>query len=346
MGPTADQLVAEAIGAGTTFKSLSYRVQAEWYRCQKPRAHHTPANHTRDETDMNLPHGIVRLTANNAGPFTHTGTNTYLVGHNGGAAKSSALAVIDPGPADEAHAQAIITVAAGRPITHILLTPAHRDHVDGLARLKHVTGAKTYGFSRSHLAKPTGSPIPDSPSGNDYADWDFVPDVQLGHRDTIDLSGVTFEAIHTPGHAPDHLCFALKDTPVLFSGDHVMGWSTSVIAPPEGTMGHYLASLEILLTRPELHYLPGHGDPIDDGRRTARTYLIHRQMRETAILDAVRGGARTIPEIAAVVYSGIAPALLTAARLSVQAHVEHLSQKRHLTYSTPLTPDRLLSLSS
>ena len=305
---------------------------------------------------MTLPQGIICLTAGNAGPFTHHGTNTYLVGHR-------ALAVIDPGPHDETHTQAILAAAAGRPISHILLTHAHRDHVDGLARLQRLTGAASYGLGRANFTRPGGLDASANPSGSDYADWDFVPDVPLGNGATIKLADAAFEAIHTPGHAPDHLCFAHRDpappgdaaqasknalagTSVLFSGDHVMGWSTTVIAPPEGHMGDYLASLELLLARPELHYLPGHGGPIDDGRRTTRAYLLHRQMRETAVLAAIRGGARTIPAIAAIVYPGIAPPLLNAARLSVQAHVEHLGAKRLLTYRTPLTPDRLLALSS
>ena len=288
---------------------------------------------------MTLPHGIMRLTANNNGPFTQNGTNAYLVG-------STTLAVIDPGPEDEAHAQAILAAAAGRPVTHILLTHAHRDHVDGLARLQHLTGATTYGFGRTHQMRPTVMSDADSPSGSDYADWDFVPDVLLRNGESVTIGDAALTAIHTPGHAPDHLCFALKQSPVLFSGDHVMGWSTSVIAPPEGNMGEYLASLELMLARRETLYLPGHGEPVDDGCRTARAYLIHRQMRETAVLNAIRGGAGTIPAIAGIVYSGIAPHLLNAARLSVQAHVEHLCQKRLLTYSMPLTPDRLLALSS
>jgi glyoxylase-like metal-dependent hydrolase (beta-lactamase superfamily II) len=288
---------------------------------------------------MLLDHDVTRLTANNAGPFTHHGTNTYLVGR-------SAVGVVDPGPVDENHTQAIIAAAAGRPITHIFLTHAHRDHVDGLARLRDLTGATTYGAGRSSIGRSAALNRADSPSGSDFADWDFTPHIKLAHGDEVDVGGVRLAAMHTPGHAPDHLCFALLQTPVLFSGDHVMGWSTSVIAPPEGHMGQYMRSLESLLDRAETLYLPGHGDAIADGKRIARTYLIHRQMREKAILAAIKDGATTIPAIAAIVYSGIAPPLLNAARLSVQAHVAHLSEKGHLTYSYPLTPDRLLALSS
>jgi glyoxylase-like metal-dependent hydrolase (beta-lactamase superfamily II) len=286
------------------------------------------------------PHGILSLTANNASPFTGDGTNTYLIG-------GAVLAVIDPGPHDAAHTDAILAAAGGRPVTHILLTHAHRDHVDGLAELKRRTGAKTYGLGRprtqDRLIKQVGA---QSPSGGDFIDLDFVPDVHLEHGETVSLAGAILEAIHTPGHAPDHLCFSLVGTPALFSGDHVMGWNTSVIAPPEGHMGDYLRSLELLLARTETLYLPGHGGGIEDGLRTVRAYLLHRQMRENAVLAAVKRGAVTIPEIAAIVYSGIAPHLLNAARLSVQAHVEHLRERSLLTFEQPLTLDQPLALSS
>lgn len=275
-----------------------------------------------------LPDTIVQLTAGNAGPFTGRGTNTYLIG-------GASLGVIDPGPDDAAHTAAILSAARGRPITHILLTHAHRDHVDGLAALRQATGAATVGFGR---APSTGAELEDasrSPSGGDFVDRLFVPDLRLADGAAIEVGGVTLEAVHTPGHAPDHLCFAvMSDLPMLFSGDHVMGWSTSVIAPPEGHMGDYLRSLERLLRRPETLYLPGHGDAIRDGPRTARAYLLHRQMREQAVLTAVREGAASLPEITAIVYAGIAPNLLNAARLSVQAHVELLVEKQLVQFES------------
>jgi glyoxylase-like metal-dependent hydrolase (beta-lactamase superfamily II) len=264
---------------------------------------------------------IQKIVAGNAGPFTGAGTNTYLVGER-------ALAVIDPGPDEAAHQAATVRLAAGRPVTHILLTHAHRDHVDGLARLKALTGAITVGFGRGHAARPGSVETADSPSGGDYADWAFIPDMTVADGVIFQAGDMTFEAIHTPGHAPDHLCFALHGAePVLLSGDHVMGWSTSVIAPPEGHMGDYLRSLERLTARPEALYLPGHGDAIPDGARTARAYLLHRQMRENSVVQAIRGGAGSSREIAAIVYAGLDPKLLTAARLSVEAHVELLVEK-------------------
>ena len=277
---------------------------------------------------MPLPPHVIRLIAGNAGPFTGTGTNTYLVGEH-------ALAVIDPGPDEEAHIDAILRAARGRPITHILLTHTHRDHSDGLARLKLATGALTAGFGR---APPAAASIADaSPSGAEFIAWDFVPDLRLADGARIDAGDQHLTAVHTPGHAPDHLCFAKAGAiPVLFSGDHVMGWSTSVIAPPEGHMGAYLASLEKLLPRPEVFYLPGHGEAVADGPRTARAYLLHRQMREQAVLAAIQAGAHTFDTITDRVYAGIAPNLRNAARLSVQAHVDFLREKAML----PIDPSR------
>lgn len=272
----------------------------------------------------------VCLTAPNPGPFTGTGTNTYLVGRH-------TLAVIDPGPSDDAHLRTILAAARGRPITHILLTHAHRDHVDGLAALKAATGAATAGFGRNPAMRARAGTIADSPSGGDFIDWTFKPEQHLTHGDALVIDGLPLTAIHTPGHAPDHLCFALGGPrPVVFSGDHVMGWSTSVIAPPEGSMGDYLQSLEVLLAREEREYLPGHGPAIADGPRTARAYLLHRQMREQAILNAIKGGLATIASITGKVYDGLAPELMNAARLSVQAHLELLAAKRLVAFHGPL----------
>lgn len=273
---------------------------------------------------MSVPSPIIRLTAGNAGPFTGAGTNTYVVGEH-------ALAVIDPGPDEPAHIEAILRASAGRPVTHILLTHAHRDHADGIARLKQATGALTAGFGRA--GPPTASTADASPSGAEFIAWDFVPDRKLADGAVVAVGDLRLTAVHTPGHAPDHLCFALDGpTPVLFSGDHVMGWSTSVIAPPEGHMGYYLASLEKLLPRPEVRYLPGHGDAVADGLRTVRAYLLHRQMREQAVLDAIGGGAHNLDAITDRVYDGIAPDLRKAARLSVQAHVDFLREKAMLSF--------------
>ena len=267
----------------------------------------------------------VRVTAGNAGPFTGSGTNTYVLG------SGEARVVIDPGPHDPAHMAAIVAAAGGHPISYILVTHAHRDHVDGLAALKAATGAATYGYGRAPRLPGAVHPASESPSGGDFVDDGLVLDHLLRDGDVVTAPGIALTAIHTPGHAPDHLCFALGGSRILFSGDHVMGWSTSVIAPPEGHMGAYLASLEKLQTLPASTYLPGHGEEIADGLRTVRAYLVHRQMRERAVLDVIRAGGATVQSVTEAVYAGIAENLANAARISVIAHVELLAEKGLVT---------------
>ncbi len=277
--------------------------------------------------------GVARIVAENPGPFTFKGTNTYLVG-------TKSLAVIDPGPDDEKHCQAILAAAGGRSITHILITHTHRDHVDGLKRLQAATGAKSCGNRRSDASR--GS-IASSPSGRDFVDLDFAPDIDMGDGDRVEGEDFTLTALHTPGHAPDHLCFALEESGMVFSGDHLMAWNTSVIAPPEGRMSDYMASLEKLMAREDRVLLPGHGGRIEEPARTAKAYLIHRRWREQAVLDAVRAGHETIRKIVPVVYRGIDARLVMAAALSVQAHVEHLIERGLLTCQEHPTFDHPLS---
>jgi glyoxylase-like metal-dependent hydrolase (beta-lactamase superfamily II) len=265
--------------------------------------------------------GIVRLVANNPSPLTSYGTNTYLVG-------MTTLAVIDPGPLDEDHLGAILRAAAGRPITHILITHAHRDHVDISARLKAETGAQIAGFGRPPDRRDVSQTLP---SGADFIDHVFEPDLRLADGDGIETDEWSVAAIHTPGHAPDHLCFALLGRDVLFSGDHVMAWNTSLVAPPEGSMADYTASLEVLLGRPETLYLPGHGGRLVDPQRTVRAYLLHRRWREEQVMAAIRSGTQTVESIVPVVYPSIGEKLSTAAALSVLAHVEHLISRGHVT---------------
>lgn len=275
----------------------------------------------------------MRIVANNAGPLTFKGTNTYIVG-------STELAVIDPGPSDAAHCEAILAAANGRAITHILTTHAHRDHVDGVARLKEKTGATTAGFLRdqSHI-----SLIAANPSGKMFVDGDYVPDIVLTPGLLIEGRDWTLETIFTPGHAPDHACFALKGRRALFSGDHVMAWNTSVIAPPEGRMADYVASLEILLDRDDEVFLPGHGGRLFDPQRTVKAYLLHRRWREQSIVQALQRGATTVRAIVPVVYKGLRPELGMAAILSVQAHVEHLVERGVVVSDGSVSADSALS---
>jgi glyoxylase-like metal-dependent hydrolase (beta-lactamase superfamily II) len=280
--------------------------------------------------------GVTRIVANNPNHFTFKGTNTYLIG-------SRSLALIDPGPDDEHHLAAILRALGGRPLSHILITHTHHDHVDGLPALIAATGAKTAGYG--HKARKPGAKRA-SASGGEYVEQDFVPDVVLRQQDRLEGDGWSFEALFTPGHAPDHLCFSLAGTNILFSGDHVMGWNTSVVAPPEGHMGAYIRSLELLTERPERLYFPGHGGQIEEPQRLVKAYLLHRRMREHAILDCIRQGHNTAAAIVPVVYRGLDPKLLNAASLSVLAHVEHLKERGLVDYAPPLSIDRVLSASS
>jgi glyoxylase-like metal-dependent hydrolase (beta-lactamase superfamily II) len=277
--------------------------------------------------------GVLRLVANNPGPFTFKGTNTYLVG-------SSKLGVIDPGPEDEAHFDAILRAAAGRPITHILITHTHRDHTDGLLRLKEATGAKVCARGRTRHAKER---LGTSPSGAEFIDIAFTPDVVLAGGDETPAGDARLEVIATPGHAPDHLCFADRERKVLFCGDHVMAWNTTVVAPPEGNMADYMRSLERLLDRTETVFYPGHGGQIEHPTRMVKAYIVHRRWREQAILDAIRAGNTTIDRIVALVYSGLDQRLINAASLSVLAHVEHLIERGLVRSDGPPSLDRPLS---
>jgi glyoxylase-like metal-dependent hydrolase (beta-lactamase superfamily II) len=276
--------------------------------------------------------GIVRIVAPNAGALTFKGTNTYLLG-------MTELAVIDPGPDDPAHRAAILKAAQGRPITHILVTHAHRDHVDGAGPLKAQTGAQIYGFGRKAPMKPAALPGI-TPTGAEFILYDFKPDVRIGDGDLVEGREWKLGAVHTPGHAPDHLCFALLGRGVLFSGDHVMAWNTTLVAPPEGSMADYIRSLQLLLKRRESVYLPGHGGRLEEPRRTVKAYLLHRRWREQSILAAIRDGSDTVEAIVPTVYPTIDESLSTAAGLSVLAHVEHLIARGLVTCDGTPTWDR------
>jgi glyoxylase-like metal-dependent hydrolase (beta-lactamase superfamily II) len=281
-----------------------------------------------------LAKGVVRIVANNPSPYTHKGTNSYLIG-------TTELALIDPGPSDPAHLESILKAAGKRPITHILITHTHRDHVDGLAAAIAATKAKTAGFGAYTI---TSKVVSDKAGGEAMNSTKalFVPDIRLGHGDALAGDGWHVTAVHTPGHLPDHLCFALDgpdcDPGVLFSGDHVMGWNTSIVAPPDGHMADYNRSLELLMARPQdTVYFPGHGGRIEQPQRVAKAYLLHRRMRENAIEDAIKGGASTIEQVTLKVYQGLDPRLLPAAAMNVLAHVEHLAERGLVRPSQPLS---------
>ncbi len=287
--------------------------------------------------------GVVRIVANNPGPFTYKGTNTYIVGDANG---SGSVAVIDPGPDDEEHCEAILRAVKGRAISHIILTHTHHDHIDGLGRLQAATAAKVGGYGRQ--AQAPGRRV--AADGTEVSDQEFLPELVLRDDDRVAGEGWTLRAIHTPGHAPDHLCFALEGvregTQLLFSGDHVMAWNTSVVAPPEGRMGDYLRSLERLIGRGDTLYLPGHGGRLERPGRMVRAYLIHRRMREDAIVDALKAGTDTIPSIVALIYPHLDESLVGAAALSVQAHLEHLIERGVVSCAGMIDDDARFAVAS
>jgi len=269
---------------------------------------------------------VVRVTAGNGGPLTFHGTNSYLLGHD-------TLAVIDPGPDDEAHWQALLDAIGGRPVSHIFVTHTHRDHSPLAARLKALTGALTVAEGPHRAARPLHpgevNPLKES------ADMDFVPDIAARHGARINGDGWTMEVLHTPGHTANHAAFALTSSGIVFSGDHVMAWATSIIAPPDGAMSDFMASLDMLLQRDDTLYLPGHGGPVRDPQAFVRALRTHRRMRERAIVDRIARGDRSIADIVAAIYRGTDPRLHGAAALSVLAHLEDLVARGQVVTDGP-----------
>lgn len=251
---------------------------------------------------------IRRIVAHNPGPFTYIGTGTYIVGHG-------RVAVIDPGPALASHVEALLAALAGETVSHILVTHTHLDHSPAAAAIKAATGAPTYGFG-PHGGGEAGGPVVE-----EGGDRDFVPDIVLREGDTAEGPGWRLEAVETPGHTSNHLCFALPEERVLFSGDHVMGWSTSVVAPPDGDMRAYLASLEKLLARDDAAFWPTHGPAIEEPKRHVAAFIAHRRARSEAILRRLAAGDETIPALVAAIYRGLDPRLVPAAGRSVLAHL-------------------------
>ncbi|PYE85323.1 MBL fold metallo-hydrolase [Phyllobacterium leguminum] len=259
--------------------------------------------------------GVRRITVNNPGPFTFHGTNSYIVGRD-------TLAVIDPGPEDEAHFAALINAIGGHPVSHIFVSHTHRDHSPLGARLKEATGAVIVAEGAHRPARPLhiGEVNPLDAS----ADMDFRPDISTADGEVIHGDGWALRAIHTPGHTANHAAFALEGTGVFFSADHVMAWATTIVAPPDGAMADYMTSLDKLLARDDKIYLPGHGGPVKNPRAFVRGLRMHRRMRERAVLERIRKGDRTIPDMVKAIYRDTDPRLHGAAGLSVLAHLEDL----------------------
>jgi glyoxylase-like metal-dependent hydrolase (beta-lactamase superfamily II) len=272
---------------------------------------------------------IRRVVARNPSPFTFKGTGTYIIG-------SGKVAVIDPGTKQQDHIDALLKALDGETVTHILITHTHNDHSPAAAAIKAATGAKTYGFG------PHGSGRPEERVGGqteEGGDRDFVPDVKLRDGDVVqgggDRGGWHIGAVETPGHTSNHLCFALHEESTLFTGDHVMGWSTSVISPPDGDMAAYMRSLNKLLFRSDAVYWPTHGPSITDPKPFVQAFIAHRQERSAAIVKALAKGDATIPQIVARVYVGLDPKLTAAAGRSVYAHLVELVEQTRVICDGP-----------
>lgn len=281
---------------------------------------------------MTLDPPIRPLLAPNPSPLTGAGTNTWIVG-------ATALAVIDPGPDDDAHLAAILDAARpGQHISHILVTHAHRDHSALAPRLAAATGAPILAFGTATEGRSPlmASLAPGLPATGEGLDTGFAPDQRLADGDTLSGPDWSLSAVHTPGHLGGHLCLALGDT--LFSGDHVMGWSTSIVSPPDGDMGAYMASLHRLTTQAWRRFLPGHGDPVDTPAARVQELITHRLQRETQILAALTDGPATIPALAIRIYTDIPRHLLPAAERNVFAHLIDLAMRNLVTSHPALHP--------
>ncbi|MEB2847099.1 MBL fold metallo-hydrolase [Endobacterium cereale] len=263
--------------------------------------------------------GVQRITCGNVSPFTFTGTNSYIVG------TGSTVAMIDPGPQDETHFDALMNALGPRKLSHILVSHTHRDHSPLARRVKDATGALMVAEGPHRAARPL-----DAGEVNPFAessDTDFVPDIALADGATIEGDGWSLTAVHTPGHTANHAAFALDGTGILFSADHVMAWATTIVAPPDGSMGDFMASVEKLLSRDDRIFFPGHGGPVTEPQSFLRGLRTHRRMRERAILERIRGGDRLISDMVKVIYARTDIRLHGAAALSVLAHLEDLVEK-------------------
>ncbi len=256
---------------------------------------------------------VRRVLARNPSPFTFLGTGTYIVGNG-------RVAIIDPGPADPAHIEAVARAVEGETVTHHVVTHTHLDHSPAAGPLKARLGGQIAGCAPFSLND-------DGPRADAGFDPDYAPDIVLADGEAITGPGWTLRAVHTPGHTSNHLCFALEEEGVLFSGDHVMGWSTTVVAPPDGDMAAYMASLAKLLERDDRRYFPTHGAPIGEPQRLVRHLMAHRRQRETQILNHLAEGPRTIPAMVEQMYASIDRQLWPAAGRSVLAHLIDLEQK-------------------
>jgi len=307
---------------------------------------------------------VQRVTCENPSKFTFTGTGTYIVG---GSKPGDRVAVIDPGPPEDDHVDALVAALDGRVVSHLLVTHTHGDHSPAAALLKQQLDVPTYAFGPHPLDRPDVNAVAHDNADNadnddetgfgfdvddeaeepresadddeegyksEHAhDWDFTPDVTIAHGDIIAGGGFSFEALHTPGHISNHLCFALREENSLFSGDHVMGWSTTIIPPPDGSLNSYLDSLRLLMPRTDATYYPTHGAPITEPQTLVPALLAHREARTEQILACMADGIDTIKEMVLRMYTHVPKQLYNAAGASVMSHLVALHETETITCS-------------
>src|SRR3954447_24763072 len=237
--------------------------------------------------------GVRRLVANNPGPITFKGTVSYIVGRGN-------LAIIDPGPDDPAHVAALLDAVRGETVTHFFVPHTHRAHPPAVPAIKAATGAQVLAEGPHRASRPLHAG--EAPRLEASNDTDFRPDRALADGEVVSGDGWTIEALATPGHTANHMVFALKQANLIFSGDHVIGWSTSIVAPPDGAMSDFMNSLHKLAVRPEATYLPGHGGEVRNAQKFVAAYIKHRHAREASILHRLAKGAGGIPTIAPAGY--------------------------------------------
>lgn len=284
---------------------------------------------------------VRRLVAPNPGPFTFHGTGTYVVGRG-------AVAVVDPGPDLPEHLDALEAALRDERVSHVLVTHTHRDHSPAASPMAERWGVPVLAFG-PHPPDPGGleeTPEEGEVTTEEPFDSGFVPTATLAHGDVVAGDGWTLEAVHTPGHLPNHLCFALREEQALLSGDHVMGWSTTVVAPPYGDMRAYLASLELVRRRPEVVHLPTHGPPVTHPAEHVAGLLAHRADRERQVVERLRLGPARIPELVAVLYAGLDERLHRAAGRSLLAHLLALRAEGTVVADGPLGTGATWSLAT
>jgi glyoxylase-like metal-dependent hydrolase (beta-lactamase superfamily II) len=283
-----------------------------------------PSFETLDDVEYgrvdHIADGIRRVIAENPSKFTYRGTGTYLIGHGD-------VVVVDPGPVLDSHRDALATALTGERVRGILITHCHSDHSPLAAWLREETGAPTYAYGPHGPVddEDDEGEIDDGVKIEETIDVDFVPDVAVADGEVIDLGpGLTVTAVYTPGHTSNHTCYALAEPSVLFTGDHVMGWSTTVVSPPDGDMADYIESLRKVAGRRDAMLVPTHGSPRRDGPEYVAALVDHRLERERQVVDAVRRGVDTIPAIVTELYAEVRAELHKPAGRSVLAHLVKL----------------------